>query len=537
VISVDEPSLDSGAATKPWAAGKLTQSGKGGGVSGRSTSRWTANVWFCVLAAVIATVRFAILIRNGEPSGLDFGNWLTIGHHWLGTGAPNGSTSTYPPVVPLLAVAAVAVFGLSVGTALLATVAALMPALAVYTITVNRSARLTPVLLGAVIGAAGSTGEATAWGGVPQLLGLGFGLWTLHAFVGFLRNRRRRDAWNCGLLLTATGATTHLLLAQVVTCMVAVVVLRVASREGRRCRPLLGRDGLAAHALRIIVPMLPLVPLYLQLSGSVGVSFVSRTRAASSISRVLDGFGGIFNDAPMLWKTALVVALLVPIVCVRRREDPLWLLTSSILYTVVASVAFTGESRFAYFAPLGIATGLALLASEVRDALPHRARLVGALCVCAVSVVAVSAGLKHFSSQREYYGERLVPSGTTAALEWVRSHTPANALIAVPPVDAVPFGWWVEGFGHRATLTGSLDIYLNFPRERDRARQSIALFGLTDVSAGSFAAQARSLGVDYLYVPAGWGGLAESSLQRFINANPSSVVFKSPAAIVVRVTA
>jgi len=95
----------------------------------------------------------------------------------------------------------------------------------------------------------------------------------------------------------------------------------------------------------------------------------------------------------------------------------------------------------------------------------------------------------------------------------------------------------VEGYGHRAALTGSLDIYLNFPRERARARQSIALFGLTDASVASFVAQARSLGVDYLYVPAGWGGLAETSLQRYIDANPSSVVFSNAAAIVVRVMA
>lgn len=505
--------------------------------SGR-VGRAAAHVAFAVVALGIATLHFVVLVRNGEPSGLDFGNWLTIGHHWLGDGAPGGSTSSYPPVVPLLSVAMVTTFGVSTGTALLASLAGLSPAVATYAVLSRGSVpRAVTVLLAAVVAAAGSTGEAVAWGGVPQLLGLGLGLLAVARYVQLLRSPTARTAWGCGLFLAATGATTHLVLAQVAFSLAVTTLVHLVLRLPgvRLAGPWWGRDGLLSHGARVALPMLPLAPLYLSLTGSVGGSFVARTTSGSRFAAMGTAFGNIFSDAPRLWKFGLLLALAAPLVLVRQRRQPLWLLCVGLLYADVASVWLTGETRLAYLAPLGIVVGTGLLAGQLPQILSRRGS-VGASTVLSIALVlAIVAGVRQFPAQRHYYGERLVPVGATAAMDWLRRRTAPDALVAVAPVDALPFGWWVEGYGRRATLTAASEAYLNFPRERARARLSVALFSLTDSSAADFERQARRIGVDYLYLPADWNGLRGSSAERYLRAHPARVVYADPAATIVRV--
>jgi hypothetical protein len=122
-----------------------------------------------------------------------------------------------------------------------------------------------------------------------------------------------------------------------------------------------------------------------------------------------------------------------------------------------------------------------------------------------------------------------------AGLDWLRHNTPADALVAVPPEHAVPFGWWVQGYGRRAALVGSDDQWLNFPQERQRAGQAVALFTADDPVGDDVMRKAAELHVSYLVIPWLWGGLTVSDVNALRRAHPGSVVFDNDALVVVKV--
>lgn len=501
-------------------------------------SGWVWHGFVATILLAIAAIHLAVLTRNGEPSGLDFGNWLTIGHHILGQGAPGGSQSVYPPVVPVLAVGFVALFGLPWGPALVAAAAGLVPAVAVYWILFRCRARLSAIALAVLIAAAGSTGEAVAWGGAPQLIGLGTGLLATWYAAATLRWARPGDAWRAGGALLATAATSHLELAQTTLAIAVVAILHfgVARKGVSLTGPWFGGRGHLLLIARAIVPSLVLAPLYVTLTESVGQSFTQSVTTVSRASLFFSNLDNLFNDAPTWWKAATIIAVITPFATWRRRSHPLWVVTTALLVSTVAATAYTGQLRLAYVFPLAIACGLGLLTSTASTMIPNRARLVPILVLCSVVATASYAGLRYFSIQRTFYGERMVPVGTTQALTWLRSHTPRDAVIAVAPEYGSPFGWWVEGFTRRPTLTGSLDEFLNFPDERRRAQLAVALFSMTDSSPSQFVAAARDLNVDYLYVPTAWRGLQGTALQRLVSQRPDCVVFRNPAAEIVKVS-
>lgn len=505
-----------------------------------SRSRWahlTAGRCLAVLLLVVVAAHIAVLRHSGEPSGLDFGNWLTIGHHWLGMGTPDGSRSTYPPVVPLLSVLLVSGLGPSWGTALLASLAGLAPAVGVWVVLRDEAPKWAAVTITVVIACAGSTGEAVAWGGVPQLLGLGTGLVALWALVRMLRAPSARRAWLVGSLLLAVGTISHLVLAQVLVCAVVLLTLHLAvvRRGVRLSGPWSGREGLPLLALRVALPVALLAPLYWSLAQSVGRSFVGRSQPGR-LGSVLDSSSELFRDAPLVWKAAAVLTLLTPLLLLRLRRQPLWLLVSGILITHLTVTMVTSEARLAYLVPLDIGCALGLWARQLSIWMAGRVwslRAVAILPLVALAGFACMRGLAEFPAQRGFYGNRLMSPGSTQALEWLRSHTPPDSLVAVTPVYGLPFGWWVEGFGRRATLTGSSELYLNFPDERARAGQAVSLFSLTGASASEVLRDAQVMRVDYLYVSTKWGGLAGSSVQRLIDDRPWRVAYRNAAAIII----
>ncbi len=487
----------------------------------------------------IAVFHLVVLVGPGEPSGLDYGNWLTFGHRWLGRGAPGGSESIYPPVVPLLVVGAVRVFGPVWGEGLLTSVVALAPALAVGTVLRGRVVPSIAVAMVLLVAAGEATGEAAAWGGLPQLLALGTGLIALWRLVLLLREPSPRSAWVVGGWLFATALISHLLLAQVAACGLLVVVGHAAFvRTGLTLRgPWAGRSGIPALTARALAALLLMAPLYWTLTRTVGASVVSRSD--SSFHVLLLSIGGVFRDAPWAWLPAAMITALTPLLW-SRRKDPLWLLVSAILVADVLVTLETGEARLAYMMPLEVACGLGLWSTLVTGLQFRRRQLVRATAttaLVALTATLVTAGLTMFPGQRAYYGNRLLLPGTVRAIDWLRASTPANALVAVAPVRGLPFGWWVEGLGRRATLTGSSDLYLNFPDERNRAREAVALYSLRPTQTNLLIQQCARLGVSYLFVPSDWGGLSDSAVGALAAAAPASVVYANPGAMILKVAA
>lgn len=491
------------------------------------------------LVTAVELTRLAVLARHHGISGVDHGNWLTLGHKLLGQGLTGGSHTVYPPIVPWASVVLVAAWGPLWGTWILASVAGAVPALGVYVVLRRHGLRTAAAILAAVTAAARFTGEAVAWGGIPQLLGLGLVVVALDQLTGLLRRPSVRGGWFLGVLILAVAAVSHLMLAQLAACGLVLTVLHLlVVRSGLTATgPWRGVLGWPRMTLRLITPSLLLAPLYVRLAGSVATSFAASSHSAP-LQMLIEDVSGLYWDAPNLWKAATILAVLTPAVRWRDRRDPLWLLAASILLTVVAAVLITGQDRLLYLLPLGVVFALALWVRALSGSrLTRRKAAKAALSLPAVVLagLAIVGGLQQFGSQVDFYGQRLLPRDTIAALDWLRLHTPSSSVVAVPSVEGAPVGWWVEGYGRRVSLTGSLDQWLAFPDERKRSHESVALYSLTGEDTRQLLGYARGIGVTYLYIPSTWAGLQSSAVGRLVQDEPDRVVFRNSAAVIVRV--
>lgn len=497
----------------------------------------------------IATFRMIVVALHGEPSGVDFGNWLMLGHQALGHPLRGAAGITYPPVVPLVTVWLTSMFGVVWGTALLAGLASVAPAAGVFAACRLFGAGLDATLAATLLGATSSSGEAAAWGGVPQLIGLGLAAFALGlAQLVFLR-RRRIDAACLGGTLLALGATSHLIFAQGAIALACLFVIWVVlHRKSFVPHSWLGSHGWLTLTTIVILPCLVLVPLYLRLLPTVGQSFVSDSSSASqaSVMSFVSGLGVVYRDVPWLWKPALILTAVTPLLLSARRHraNPLWPIATALIVSLIAEAIVSGQDRLVYLAPIAVSLALVLWLSELRNgswSISNRRILTGvrwrvvmnATVLTAVILMSVK-GLAFFPAQRAFYSA-IEPPGTVAGLDWLRKHTPPDALVAVAPINGAPFGWWVQGYGRRPALVGSEDQWLNFPEERARANEVVAMLSEPYALDASAMATARRLGVQYILLPWAWGGLTQTELATNERLNPGSVVFENAAMVIVKV--
>lgn len=489
---------------------------------------------------LVAAYRTVVIGSTGEPGGLDFGNWLMLGHQALGEPLANAASVTYPPVVPALSVLIVSVLGVVWGTALFAGAASVMPALGVYA-----SCRLLgigwPAVPAAIlVAAASSSGEAAAWGGVPQLLGLGLAAVVLALAQVTLENRSLRHAMLLAVSLFALAATTHLILAQAALAMAGLVAVNIAAEPARFGRGTwLGRDGWLTLAGVTLLPLAVLLPTYVQLTATVGQTFAGSPResAESGIVSFARALSTVYRDLPVAWKPAIVVTMAMPVLLLTRRTRIRGLqsvvIALALSLWVVAVVS--GHGRFVYLMPIAVALSMALWLSGAPSALrtpPWGPVML--LCATALVTIASVRGLALFPTQRAYYGS-IQPPGTVAGLDWVRDNTARDALIAVAPVHGAPFGWWVQGYGRRAAMIGSEDRWLNIPQERSRAGDVVALLSSPNPLAAGVLSRAAELDIDYLLIPTAWGGLDPNELAEFRAKHPELIEFSNAAMVLVRI--
>lgn len=480
-----------------------------------------------VLVVVIAT-RAAIQMQWGTVTGLDTGNWLTLGRAWLGRGV-EGAGSTYPPLVPVLA--AVLASALPPMTTLI-----LLGALGTAVSGGVAAAVLwragcgwwsLPLCLLLAVGTA--AGEAVAWGGIPQLIGLGVGLGVLYLVAELLTAPSARPAWLLGGGILVLGATSHFMLAVTAAAAVPMLVLRLTWALPAPTWP--GLRRYAGIWLRVLSPCLLLVPLYLKLLTTVGDSFAERQTEHSDFFRSVDD---VVRELPELGRFAIVLSLLVPVLLWRERRRPLWLVTAGLSALLIAVAVVSPEARFAYVVPLLVIAAAGLVAAAgplVRRPLPRLLAIGLALLTVGVAVVNAVAV---FPQQVRHYGS-LVPAGTESALLALRSGTDVDDIVVVPPVRGLPFGWWVEGYGQRAAYVGSSALWLNFARERERAADSVELFSHADVFSDRWFAEAATAGIDVVYLPATYEGVSVGERRILEQHRSDLVIHSSAAALIVRV--
>jgi hypothetical protein len=281
---------------------------------------------------------------------------------------------------------------------------------------------------------------------------------------------------------------------------------------------------------------------------TVGQSFVSGSSSAnqSAVTDFLSGLSVVYRDVPWLWKPALIITAITPLLLSRRKHlaNPLWAVCAALIGSLIVEAAVSGQDRLVYLAPIAVSFTLVLWLSELdRGAWPTTDRRIGTVVsfralihagvVAAVVLLSVK-GLAFFPAQRAFYGA-IEPPGTVSGLDWLRNHTPGDSLVAVAPINGAPFGWWVQGYGRRAALVGSEDQWLNFPQERARANEVVAMLNEPDPLDASVMTAARRLKVQYILLPWAWGGLSQTDLAAYEQRHPGSVVFDNQAMVIVHV--
>lgn len=488
-----------------------------------SKSLWTSDVIFAVFALGIALFWLQVLLQRHAPSGGDPGNWLALGNRYFGIHI-RSSQVTYPPIVPALVATAVRVAGPTVGVALMGVFAGLVPGIVLYV--VLRGAVPTPAgaFISALVLPGSHIGEVIAWGGFPQLIGIGALIAVLATFDTALIEPRRRHLINAAVAWLLLIATSHFLAAVGGVWVVSLVLLHVSARATRAT---LGRS-LARLAPVVAVISLPLVPMYWTLASGAFTTSVTENRAAPL--SLVDGSRLILRERWPLWLVALIIALVSPLLSFHRRDTHLWrVATSAIVATFVVCLTIPGF-RFFYLVPEATALGVAL----ALYGLPVRGWLTR-VAVCAslaISLAVVTTkGVDTFPRYRAFYN--LLTQDMTSQVIWLRHTTPAKSLIAMPAVHGLPVGWWVEGLGERRTLVGSNPRWLVFDDERRRAAIANSIFSASTLDDA--LARARSANVDYLFIPVTADAYMSLRLSDAVHARDPNIVKSSADVVVLRV--
>lgn len=498
---------------------------------------------FCVF---VAGARAAVLARGGAPATIDAGNWLAFGRGLLGEPVRSQSI-VYPPVVPLLTFLFVGAFGPTLGVAVLGALCSLAPG-------VGMAAALRPLgyhwsraLVAALLIGAGATGEAAAWGGFPQLLGLGLLPVAWVALDQFLRTSRRIDGFKLGLLIVCVLATSHLVGVFLVASGVVMVAAHLLTREEAR-RHL----GVVLRCVPLVVgPSVVLIPFYVPLLGGIGGNATDSANSSSLFSAI----EFLYRDFPAPWRVAVILTLLCPVLLIDRRRSPAWHLVTAGLGGLGVLGIVVGDHRVLYLASpvIGIALvqwihefdrlGSRETLDRLRLSRPDARRLtrrfsaLGRGLTVALGIVVVMqtvVGLRLFERQRDFYG--VLTPGLYDGLIWIRDMTPNSSRIAVTSVRDAPLGWWVEGLTLRRTFGGSELRWLYFEDERRRAAVANALF------ASPFPnARTRELAelddIDYLVVPTRWADFDPQRMAEFRERSPRSMSFENDDVVILDLAA
>jgi hypothetical protein len=458
-------------------------------------------------AIVLVGWRWWVLAAHGEPVGVDTGHWVALGDHLLGGPERTGGVM-YPPLVPLLARALVAVAGMPTTTSMLAAIGGAAPAVGLWAAARRSLGDVIAGTAGLVVGLGAATSAAAAWGGVPQLLAIGLAPPSLVALTTVVARPRARNAVVAALLLLAVGATSPLAFALVLAAsVVSVAAASIAAGTWTWVRwlPVL------------LAPLVVLAPLYAHfLRGSVDVG-IERRGALSAA----------FVSGVVAWVVLLILAVVAPFVTRAHRRDPLWAASLGMTVVAVASLA-ARDTRATALVPTAAALGAATL---VRWA-PSGARLAAQLVAGGAALVIVFVGPSAMAQERDRYAT-FVPHGTGAAVDWLRRHAARDDLVAVAPVRGAPFGWVVAGWAQRPVLVGSDPRWLRFSGERADARAVTAIFTAQHWPGAAALRDARAHGVAWLYVPSSWGGVDARALAALEHSHPGVIRYRGPGGLLI----
>jgi len=516
--------------------------------AGRAQPRWrtapssTLAVWGG-LGAIVAW-RVLLLARTGSPIGVDMGNWLRLFRSW--SGAVHVDDVLVPPLVPLITGLADLAVGPLWASWLVPAGASVAPAVGVWLVASRRASRPVAAIAALTLALVHPTATAFAWGGVPQLVGLGLAPVALWLTVRALHAPSRRT-WSQAALAAAAVALTSTLVTVLLGLALAVAVtLALAQRGARVLRGVGWALLVAAPAVALYVPILLRMSLYEQRSTGVVGSVALRSTVGGPIG---------------LWVVLLALSAVVPFVLRAGRDRTFH---AALIVAAVAGL-WLGDVRFAALIPTAVVlAATALLGREVRGVggggvgvgagvaglagvgvaggggagvgggvLRRFSALQTAGVVALGGLVVVGGvGVAGQAAQIDFYA-KLVPPGILADAALIATLDRGDMAVAVPPVSGAPTGWWLEAVGVDA-LVASRPDWLAFPEEREVAAQAVALFSDPSWPTPNTARAACALRAPWLYVPDVWRGVDTAALAREVDAGRLVEIARTPTARVLR---
>jgi hypothetical protein len=475
----------------------------------RRRAEWPVDAIVLSALGVVALWRWWSLAAIPGPIGVDSGNWLRLAQAMLGR--VEIQDVVVPPLVPILAGLLDLVLGPLHASRMLTVLASVAPALGVWWVLRHRPRPVMTVTAVLAVALVPPTAAAFAWGGVPQLIGLGLlpvGLWTIAVATSAQDRRAWFRAGTVAALVGLTSTLVSVLLAAGALTLLLVALLR---------RGTVALTGVSAA----LAPLAPVAVLYAVILPRMSLP-EGRTTAATGLRALEHGLG-----APLwLWLGLLGLLAAGSLAAVATRDvDDMALLLVGGLGVAVAGVLL-GDVRFIAGIPTAVALAVVLVGERSAAAAPVR-------IVAGVALVALMAtGVETQARQLGFYAQ-FAPRTILEDVERIAQVVPRGERVAVPPVAGAPTGWWLEARGIDAAVASRSD-WLSFPGERAAAAQALALFSAPDWPVPTVAEASCAIAAPWLYVPDAWGGMDGSALSREIAAGRLRLATRLPGGVLLR---
>lgn len=449
--------------------------------------------------------RWGLVTAVPGPIGVDGGNWLRLAQ--AGLGRIDIDDVLTPPVVPLLAGVLDALFGPLPTVRLLAVLGSIAPSAGVWWTVRQRRHDLVAVLAAVSLALVTPTAAATAWGGVPQLLGLGLLPMAVVTIALAARTGTGRAWLRAGTLVALVGLTSTL-----ITVLAAIGCAVALAHEVLR-----GRAGALRPVLAGLVPLTPVAALYGVILSRMSLP-EGRLTARTGMEALRAGLGDPFA----LWMGLCVLVLAGA--ALRRRVDDDAALVAGLVGASVAGLLL-GDTRFTAAVPTAIVVGVVLL--------PRPLARVRSLAVAGLLAL-TGPGIAGQATQVGFYAQFTPPTILDDAAAIALLVTDGE-VVAAPPVAGAPTGWWLEALGIETAVASRSD-WLSFPREREVAARVVALFTAPRWPTPLTAATACDEGFRALYVPDVWGGVDRVALAREVEVGRLRIVAELPGGLLLRST-
>ena len=438
-------------------------------------------ILIAILCAVFV-VRFVALNRYTAPSSHDYGYQLSMVHALHGKDV-TGFGLRVPPLyfyfLDLLLAFLPVFVALKASASFASTIIAIPFFFIVRTLTKRDDVALLLTLLFTI---AEGYSEMIAWGGIPNLFGIFFMLWSIYFTIVAMEKDSKKFAAFAGISLSLVVGTHHLTSFYYLIVIGLFTALLLALRRRK-----------AFHTLKLLFLVffigalfsLPYLPIYTSV-------YMSRAQTVLGFNlyqclRVLfaEGLGAIgfmFKGALVVWAIVAVLGFLELSSRKPRSVEfsPIYVSSFAIVCFVLMFLISEHPTRPLYFLYIPILLAFSMFLSNQLGQIgkrPSRVRLLFLAFLVLISSFLVLSSYWRLTSAIDYYHE--LHDEAIRALDWVRTNTTPDAVFAVydsPMRPSSRWSWWIEGYAERkAFMVGDLKFFI-YESERQQVDVANKIF-------------------------------------------------------------